>query len=340
MTGMTIDEVTKALTRGCCSRKQAADKQCDLCGPRYEAIDQVIRWHDTLDEATAYAREMSAHALESARKRYEAQVALVNAWGLLTREPMQQPVPLGGGGYAELNVPTIAEASNKAVEVVFRAESAERERDEALSMLATLTKAADHVGLMVYPHPLTTDGQRAVVELARTVGDAGAVVARLSREGAGRRPRPTKELEAEILTVVADAGSREVCCEDHDRGVAEEHEPCGPRPDRGQTAERQVHASAVVDGLMGFMLEQREAATVRVLELSARLPNELTFVQLPDDRAPGIDDRAPGIGRINIIELRAGARTLWRQWIELDGMTMRARSEWVETLAPPDGGAP
>lgn len=91
--------------------------------------------------------------------------------------------------------------------------------------------------------------------------------------------------------------------------------------------------TALVDGLMDFMLKQREAATARALELSARLPDELTFVQLPDDRAPGI-------GRINIIELRAGARTLWRQWIEIDGMTMRARSEWVETLAPPDGGAP
>lgn len=81
--------------------------------------------------------------------------------------------------------------------------------------------------------------------------------------------------------------------------------------------------TALVDGLMGFMLKQREAAAARALELSARLPDELTFVQLPDDLVPGI-------GRINIIELRAGARTLWRQWIELDGMTMRARSEWVD----------
>lgn len=224
MTGMTIDEVTKALTRGCCSRQQAADKLCDLCGPRYEAIDQVIRWHDTLDEATAYAREMSAHALESARKRYEAQAALANAWALLTGKPMEQPVSMGGGGYVDLNVPNIVEASNKAAEVVARAEKAEAERDEALAMLAALTKAADQTGLTVYPHPLTIEGQRAVVELARTIGDAGAVVARLSRrgavEGAGRR------LVVEAMTVVADASSREVCCEDHERGVAEAHELC------------------------------------------------------------------------------------------------------------------
>lgn len=150
---MTLDEVIKRLSRGCCSRKQAADKQCDLCGPRYEAIDEVIRWHSATEDAQLYSREMGAHALESARKRYEAQVALVNVWGLLTGKPMEQPVSLGGGGYVDLNVPSIVDASNKAAEVAARAEAAEArvreleaERDEARRSLDLSVRAWDTTG--------------------------------------------------------------------------------------------------------------------------------------------------------------------------------------------------
>lgn len=90
-----------------------------------------------------------------------------------------------------------------------------------------------------------------------------------------------------------------------------------------------VPLTQAVDGLMRFMLEQREAAALREVERSGRNLHHMTFVQLPDDLVLG-DDSLGACGRINVTELRAGPITIWRQWIELDGMTMRARSEWVE----------
>lgn len=44
-------------------------------------------------------------------------------------------------------------------------------------------------------------------------------------------------------------------------------------------------------------------------------------------------------GRVSITELRHGSRVLWRQWIEVDGMTLTARAEWVAPTSP-DGGPP
>lgn len=47
---MTIDEIVKALTPGCCSEKAARESGCRLCCGRFDAVAEVRRMHAELEE--------------------------------------------------------------------------------------------------------------------------------------------------------------------------------------------------------------------------------------------------------------------------------------------------
>ncbi len=80
---MTIDEVTEALTPGCCSETRARENGCVLCCGRFDAVAQVKRWHDELLTARADLDQVVStvveyHQAATALDDYEPEIVRVD----------------------------------------------------------------------------------------------------------------------------------------------------------------------------------------------------------------------------------------------------------------------